>query len=94
MRILALDRWCVDVGNKTHARQNNPSADFEYDKNLKFSNHSCKQYLLISPDFFRLSLYILRGNLNDFSGVLFLINDFLPSPLIFDYDNTLVSSIT
>ena len=33
MRILALDPWCADVGNKTHAIQNNPSVDFEYDKN-------------------------------------------------------------
>ena len=48
MRILALDPWYADVGNKTHARQNNPSVDFEYNKNLKSSNHSCKQYRLIS----------------------------------------------
>ena len=91
MRILALDRWCADVGNKTHARQNNPSVDFEYDKNLKLSNHSCKQYLPISPDVFRLSSYILGGNLIEFSGVLFLINDFLPSPHLFENDNTLMS---
>ena len=24
---------CADVGNKPDARQNNPSVDFEYDKN-------------------------------------------------------------
>ena len=42
MRVLALDPWCADIGNKTHARQNNPSVDFEYDKNLRLSNNSCK----------------------------------------------------
>ena len=52
MRILALDPWCADVGNKTHARQNNPSVDFEYDKSLKLSNNSCKQYHLPSSGFF------------------------------------------
>ena len=95
MRILALDPWCADVGNKTHARQNNPSVDFEYDKNLKLSKNLCEQYRLVSPDFFRLSLYFLGGNLNDFSGALFLINEFLQSSLIFDNGNTLImSSIT
>ena len=84
MRILALDPWCADIGNKTHARQNNPSVDFEYNKNLKLSNNSFKQYRLVSPDFFRLSLYILSGNLNYFSGALFFINEFLQSSLIFD----------
>ena len=73
MRILTLDSWCADTENKTHARQNNSSVGFEYDKNLKLSNNSCKQYRLVSPDFFELSLYILGGNLN-FSGALFLIN--------------------
>ena len=76
MRILALDLWCADVGNKTHARQNNPSVDFEYNKNLKLSNHSCKQYRLISLEFFRLSLYILGGNLNDFSGAITIVTYF------------------
>ena len=95
MRILALDPWCADVGNKTHARQNNPPFDFEYDKNLKLSSNSCKQFCLVSPNFFRLSLYILGGNLNNFSGALFLINEFLQSSLIFDNVNTLImSSIT
>ena len=74
--ILALGTWCADVLNKTHVKQNNPSVDFEYDKNLKLSNHSRKQYRLISPDFFRRSLYILGGNLNNFSGALFLIREF------------------
>ena len=36
MRILALDPWCSDLVNKTYERQNNPSVDLEYDKNLKF----------------------------------------------------------
>ena len=79
MRISALDPWYTDVGNKTHSRQNNRSVDFEYNKNLKLSKNSCKQYRLVSPDFFRLSLYILGGNLNDFSGALFLINGFAQS---------------
>ena len=79
MRIIALNPWCADVLNETHARQNNPFVDFEYDKNLKLWNHSCKQYRLISTDFFRLPLYILGGNLNDFSGAhrLFLITALL-----------------
>ena len=95
IRILALDPWCADVENKTHARQNNPSVDFEYDKSMKLSNNSCKQYRLVSPDFFRLSLYIFSGNLYDFSGALFLINEFLQSSIIFDNGNTLtMSSIT
>ena len=85
MRVLALDRWCANVGSKTHARQNNPSVDFEYDKNLRLSNHSCKQYCVIS-------LYILGGNLNYFSRTLFLINEFLQSSIIFDNDNTLIMS--
>ena len=93
IRNLALDPWCAEVGNKTHARQNNPSVDFKYDKKLKLSQNSCKQYRLFSPDFFRLSLYILGGNLNDFSGALFLINEFLQSPLIFDNGNTLIMSV-
>ena len=92
MRILALDPWCADVGNKTHARQNNPPVDFEYDKNMKLSNNSCKQYRLVSPDFFWLSLYILSGNLYDFSGALFLINEFLQSSFFFDNGNTLTMS--
>ena len=92
MRILALDPWSTDVGNKTHARQNNPSVDFEYDKNLKLSNNLCKQSRLVSPHFFRLSLYILGENLNDFPGALFLINEFLQSSLIFDNGNTLIMS--
>ena len=66
-----------DLRNKTHTRQNNSSVDFEYNKNFKLSNNSCKQYRLVSPDLFRLSLYIFGGNLNDFSGALFLINEFL-----------------
>ena len=93
IRILALDPWCADIGNKTHPRQNNPSVDFEYDKNLKLSQNSCKQYYLVSPDFFQLSLYILGGNLNDFSEALFLINEFLQSSLIFDNSNTLIMSL-
>ena len=64
MRILALDPCCADKGNKTHARQNSPSVYFEYDKNLKLSNHLCKQYRLISPDFFRPIFIYLGGNLN------------------------------
>ena len=92
MRILALDPWCADVGNKTHARQNNPPVDFEYDKNLKLSKNLCKRSSLVSPDFFRLSLYILGENLNDFPGALFLINEFLQSSLIFDNANTLIMS--
>ena len=81
------------MGNKTHARQNNPSVDFKYDKNLKLSQNSCKQYCLVSPDFFRLSLYILGENVNDFSGALFLINEFLQLSLIFDNGNTLIMSL-
>ena len=76
MRILALDPWCADVGNKMHARQNNPSVDFEYEKKLKLSNNSYKQYRLVSPYFFQLSSYILGGNLNDFSGALFRLMNF------------------
>ena len=78
MRMLALDPWCADVGSKTHARQNNPIVDFEYDKNWKLSNNSCKQFVLFDQIFY-ISLYILGGNLNDFSGVLFLINGFAQS---------------
>ena len=95
MRILVLDTWCADVGSKAHARQNYPSVDFEYDKNLKLSNSSCKQYRLVSRNVFGLSAYILGGNLNDVSGALFLINEFLQSSLIFNNGNTLImSSIT
>ena len=65
MRMLALDPWCADIGSKTHARQNNPYVDFEYDKNLKLSNNSCKQFVLFDQIFY-ISLYMLGGNLNDF----------------------------
>ena len=92
MRILALDPWCADVGNKTHTRQNNPPVDFEYDKNLKLSNNHVSSIVLFHHTFFRLSLYTLGGNLNDFSGALFLINEFLQSSLIFDNGNTLIMS--
>ena len=85
MRISALDPWCADIGNKTHARQNNPPVDFEYDKNLKLSKNLCKRSSLVS-------LYILGENLNDFPGALFLINEFLQSSLIFDNANTLIMS--
>ena len=66
---------------------------------MKLLNHLGKQYPIKSSDFYRLSifyrLYILGGNLNDFSGALFLIDEVLQSPLIFDNGNTLImSSIT
>ena len=76
MRILALDPRCADVGNKTYARQNNLFVDFEYEKKLKLSSNSYKQYLLVSPDFFRLSSNILSRNLNDFSRALFWLMNF------------------
>ena len=50
---------------------------------------------MLFDQIFYISLYILGGNLNDFSGALFLINEFLQSSLIFDNGNTLImSSIT
>ena len=52
IRILPLELWCADVGNKTHARQNNLSVDFEYEKKIDIIKPFTKQYRLISPDFF------------------------------------------
>ena len=52
MRILALDSWCADVGNKTHARQNNPSVDLQYEKKFDIIKPFTKQHRLISPEFF------------------------------------------
>ena len=70
MKILALDPWYADVRNKTHAGQNNPSVDIEYDENLNCQT-THKNSIILFHQFFSTTLYILGGNLMIFQGLYF-----------------------